>query len=82
MQDDDWASAQAFGMIVYEGSVGKSTSAVAKLINRTEETVTFRVPAIGAIGPWNVAFSSADETRTHGRKVALPALSIALLLAG
>ena len=81
MQDDDWASAQAFGMIVYEEKTGVPTSAVAKMINRTEAPVTFRVPAIDTIIVWNVAFSTCAETRVHGRKITLPALDIALLLA-
>ena len=82
MQDHDWASTRALGMIIYEGNVGDATSGVAKLINRTEDEVTFRVPAIDAIGEWRVAFSSCDDAEMRGREVTLGALSIVLLLAG
>jgi isoamylase len=81
IQDHEWASTKAIGMIVYEGRVGAATTAVAKLINRTEETIRFKVPTVDAIGIWRIAFSTCDGARLADRKVTLPALSVVLLVA-
>ena len=81
MQDHDWASTRAIGMVVYEGRAGESTTAVAKLINRTEDQINFQIPTIDAVGPWRIAFSTCNGARFGDKKVTLPALSVALLVA-
>ena len=68
-------------MIVYERRAGEPTSAVAKLINRTDDEISFRIPAVDAIGDWRVAFSTSDQTVLSERKATMPALSVALLAA-
>jgi isoamylase len=81
IQDQKWASTRAIGMIVYEGRAGAATNAVAKLINRTEEPINFRLPTVDAIGAWRVAFSTCDGAALGTKKVTLPALSVVLLVA-
>ena len=81
MQDHDWASTRAIGMVVYEGRAGESTTAVAKLINRTDDPIEFLIPTIDAVGPWRIAFSTCDGAKFGHKAVALPALSVALLVA-
>ncbi len=81
IQDHKWASTKAIGMIVYEGRAGAATNAVAKLINRTEEPINFRIPTVDAIGAWRVAFSTCDGAMLGPKKVSLPALSVVLLVA-
>jgi isoamylase len=81
MQDHEWASTRAIGMVVYEGRAGESTTAVAKLINRTDDPIAFHIPTIDAVGSWRIAFSTCDEARFGNKKVTLPALSVVLLVA-
>jgi len=73
MTDDGWADDRAFCMMMSESSAGRKTS-VAILINGSDATCEFDLPAIGE---WQLAFSTSAATRSGTE---LEALSFALLL--
>jgi glycogen operon protein len=80
MSDHDWAHIRAFCINLTEKIDDGSVTAVAILINGSDTTSTFHLPAISAASNWQTAFSSAVDATVTEQTATLPGLTISLLL--
>jgi len=72
MCDDDWAEKRAFCAVLSE-----TNSAATILINGSNETVAFSLPAIA---DWQAVFSSSTDVLVNELTVTLPEFTISLLM--
>jgi len=82
-QSDEWASSQAFSVLIEEKNIAAADNAIAILLNRYDETTTLQVPLAGESLRWHVAFSSGENSRPSisDQGVSVPGRSITLLTA-
>jgi glycogen operon protein len=83
-QEPEWAHSRGFTKVISRRGRDGSETAIAILINAHERQATMRLSQDDRAREWRVAFCSATEKPEFDgeRQVTMPALSIALLLAG